>query len=445
MPPKRKLESNFVKNFKLPSEEDVMNSLGEFPWNHDAKRYRNTLLLGRNNICLDDLDDPKCYSVTDFKGKRLWTPLPLPKDDTSWLAKNLETGQTFEDYALYKFMNRRGSVSRNADQSKQTIYFLPIIPEENKQLDNPWNGPDLNHLSQWTSHFYDREVILLPIASITAKSSNMTLNSPSRSWSTQGRLHITDDGHKRFQVDLFSLLNIIKEIRESKYYENINLSDAFCIIGISMCDIYSHNDDLFVAGMASPMTNSGVLSFFRYHPMIKMQANNWSDYAYVNKESNYPYFEEGKKRPSILHSHPSQLQKSITGSVEYLRRAGKLIIHEIGHLYGMEHCIYYNCLMNGTGNLVEDFSGPSHLCPVCLRKMQFRLGFNVSMRYQKLLDFSKSVGMTQEALWNKKVLSTIGDNNLTTRSNIKVDTVDILDRGSGDEEEVVFLGETKVN
>ena len=47
------------------------------------------------------------------------------------------------------------------------------------------------------------------------------------------------------------------------------------------------------------------------------------------------------------------------------------------HLYGLGHCIFNRCIMMGTGHLVEDFAAPFHLCGVCLRKMQWRLGFNV--------------------------------------------------------------------
>jgi hypothetical protein len=45
--------------------------------------------------------------------------------------------------------------------------------------------------------------------------------------------------------------------------------------------------------------------------------------------------------------------------------------------------------MNGTGHLVEDLSAPAHLCAVCLRKLQFRMGFDVPQRYQRLLGGSR--------------------------------------------------------
>jgi len=48
-----------------------------------------------------------------------------------------------------------------------------------------------------------------------------------------------------------------------------------------------------------------------------------------------------------------------------LQRCCKLLVHEIGHLLGVGHCIHYACCMQGSGHLLEDFEQPSFLCPVC--------------------------------------------------------------------------------
>ena len=44
--------------------------------------------------------------------------------------------------------------------------------------------------------------------------------------------------------------------------------------------------------------------------------------------------------------------------------------HEIGHMFGVKHCVYYNCAMNGSNHLQESDRRTEHLCPVCLRKLQ---------------------------------------------------------------------------
>jgi archaemetzincin len=55
--------------------------------------------------------------------------------------------------------------------------------------------------------------------------------------------------------------------------------------------------------------------------------------------------------------------------------------HETGHMVGLAHCIYFNCLMNGSNHLAESDRRPLHLCPVCLRKLQWSIGFDVVARY----------------------------------------------------------------
>jgi archaemetzincin len=64
-------------------------------------------------------------------------------------------------------------------------------------------------------------------------------------------------------------------------------------------------------------------------------------------------------------------------------------------------------VINGTGHLVEDFSAPAHLCAVCLRKLQFRMGFDVPQRYQRLLSVFKAGGLTKEARWVERRLANL--------------------------------------
>jgi archaemetzincin len=99
--------------------------------------------------------------------------------------------------------------------------------------------------------------------------------------------------------------------------------------------------------------------------------------------------------------HPPAFDSLTDASkAEYLRRSGKLLVHELGHLYGLGHCIFNRCLMMGKGHLVEDFAAPFHLCPVCLRKMQWRLGFSVMGRYRHdLSDAFQSMGLKKETKW----------------------------------------------
>ena len=50
-------------------------------------------------------------------------------------------------------------------------------------------------------------------------------------------------------------------------------------------------------------------------------------------------------------------------------RCTKVLTHETGHLFGIRHCIHYECLMCGCNHREEFDRHPIHLCPVCLRKL----------------------------------------------------------------------------
>jgi archaemetzincin len=86
-----------------------------------------------------------------------------------------------------------------------------------------------------------------------------------------------------------------------------------------------------------------------------------------------------------------------TDSGKALRRALKLVTHETGHALGLEHCVFYHCLMNGVRSLGEVDPQPLHLCPVCLAKVQAALGFAPRARYERLADFYRRHGLAAEA------------------------------------------------
>lgn len=62
----------------------------------------------------------------------------------------------------------------------------------------------------------------------------------------------------------------------------------------------------------------------------------------------------------------------------------KVATHETGHILSMKHCIYYDCLMNGSAHLLENDSKPPYLCPVCLGKADWNRGFNIQNRFDTL-------------------------------------------------------------
>jgi archaemetzincin len=75
-------------------------------------------------------------------------------------------------------------------------------------------------------------------------------------------------------------------------------------------------------------------------------------------------------------------------------------------MFGLAHCTYFNCLMNGSNHLAESDRRPLHLCPVCLRKLQWNISFDVLERYSTLERFDRDAGFIDEADWlNRRIES----------------------------------------
>lgn len=67
-----------------------------------------------------------------------------------------------------------------------------------------------------------------------------------------------------------------------------------------------------------------------------------------------------------------------------LLRTCKIMVHEIGHMFGLKHCTFYECGMNGTISVDETDSKPIQFCPVCYRKIASCLKFDPIKRYKAL-------------------------------------------------------------
>jgi archaemetzincin len=152
-------------------------------------------------------------------------------------------------------------------------------------------------------------------------------------------------------------------------------ANAFCVLAITMEDLYPDPRWNFVFGQASMRDRVGVFSFARYDPVF--------------------YGE----------SRGSRYQKLL------LRRSAKVLVHETAHMFSLAHCIYFKCVMNGSNHLQESDSRPLSLCPVCLCKLQSSIGFDVATRYHRLQQFYSNVGFIFEQDWVTGRLKKIEDSN----------------------------------
>lgn len=143
-------------------------------------------------------------------------------------------------------------------------------------------------------------------------------------------------------------------------------ADGICYLGITMEDIYPDAGWNYVFGEASLSQRVGVYSLARYF------ARFWKE-----KES------EKTRKLAFL-------------------RSMKVLTHEAGHMFTLEHCIHYLCNLDGSNSLEESDHQPLWLCPVCISKLQWNLKFDPLKRYKELETFLQKEGFDQEARWYKR-------------------------------------------
>lgn len=144
--------------------------------------------------------------------------------------------------------------------------------------------------------------------------------------------------------------------------------DGYAILGITMHDLYPAPERNWVFGQGSLLERVGIYSFARFDPQF------WDE----------PRTPAARK--------------------QLLVRSLGVLLHETCHIYGLQHCIYYRCLVNGSNSLTESSRTPLHLCPICLRKLQHVAGFNVVTRYEKLLREYRRLGVNEESAWLERRL-----------------------------------------
>jgi len=404
----------------------------------ETQNKNNQECFINHGLALSDLDDERLFIPTARSETSFATP--KPKDELDWLAQVPEEGQTYEDYISF-LVSRRGRMKPIANAEGLDILLLPIIRSEAEPLKRKgnyshhlqdWEGPSMEHLVQYTQVFFDRQVRVLPAAQLSvsqpedvtssakkrktqlresnkpgafASKSKFKLYLPQRDGALTAPVPIAgreDPTSDRIQLKVDSLLDELSSYRLSGKHDshNNNNTKEFCIMAITMIDLFDGPSDLFCAGMAFGGDKVAVFSFKRYHPLIKMHPLYWHNYGYAKTFDGYSYYEDDDQDPKGLSSHPSKISKEL--AIEFLRRSSKLLTHELGHLYGFDHCIHNRCLMMGTGHLVEDFRAPSNLCGICLRKLQFRTGCDIVERYKKLSDAFRKMGFVKEEVWTLK-------------------------------------------
>ncbi|CAF1131752.1 unnamed protein product [Rotaria sp. Silwood1] len=283
-------------------------------------------------------------------------PFPIPNEG-DWVTIHAEQGQTVQQFERTK---------RTVPHSSfRTIYIQPI-----GSFDHP-RAPSLEIICDFSRPFFPGcELEILPQIDFTDFSKHL-----------QNGKRINQYTKQPQYLTSFIIGHLKKMKRRERKHDRREL---FCI-GVTMADIYPGSGWNFVYGLASIDDGIGIYSFSRLDPSF----------------------------PDTATAGPCTDQERIL----ILKRAISVFVHEVIHLFGVEHCIYYLCLMNGANSEEEMDGQPLYLCPVCLRKMYSAMGkekkhFNVIQMYTKISDLCERLHFKDELAWYEnrlKLLNKVAD------------------------------------
>ncbi|XP_003465285.1 archaemetzincin-2 isoform X1 [Cavia porcellus] len=266
----------------------------------------------------------------------LFGPITL-HSQSDWITSHPEAPQDFEAF----FSN---PYRKTPSPEKHSIYIQSIGALGNTRVISEEYIKWLKGYCE--AFFYGLKVKLLEPVSVSA---------------TRCSFRVNDHTHN-LQIHAGQILNFLKKKKPN---------DAFCVVGITMIDLYPRDSWNFVFGQASLTDGVGIFSFARYGrdfytshyegKVKKLQKKSSNDYSIFD---NYCVPEV----TSVL-----------------LLRSCKTLTHEIGHIFGLRHCQWLTCLMQGSNHLEEADRRPLNLCPICLRKLQCAIGFSIVERYKALV------------------------------------------------------------
>ncbi|KAG7226395.1 hypothetical protein INR49_013806 [Caranx melampygus] len=263
----------------------------------------------------------------------LFQPITV-HSDSDWIPAHPEEPQDFASFF-------RDPYRKTPNASHKTIYIQTIgsFGEAGVQTDRY-----VEWLRQYCQAFFTGlSVKLLPAVTVAETRCSFRVNSNSHN----------------LQILTGDLL---------RFLGNKKPKDAFCIVGITMIDLYPKESWNFVFGQASLNMGMGVFSFARYDD--NFYSRNYAGRLkkrFQPKQGDYSVFDDYYTPPI---------------SSTLLLRSCKTMTHEIGHMFGIWHCQWLNCVMQGSNHLEESDRRPLDFCPICLRKLQVSVGFKIGERYK---------------------------------------------------------------
>lgn len=199
----------------------------------------------------------------------------------------------------------------------------------------------------------------------------------------------------KYQLDLNDMTDVALSLLPS---------DAYALLLTAEHDLYESIDDDFCCGRAWGASRVAIVSSARYNPVLDSLhgvdfALMWPAShcaAYVDSMSSVEVDGSAldvrtdrtarkRAKASPTKDEPAAVTTPLERAVRahqpttsptasdlrsaFLLRFCRTASHELGHCFGLDHCMYRACAMQSTSSVAEDVRQPPYLCPVCESKI----------------------------------------------------------------------------
>ncbi|KAK5119854.1 hypothetical protein LTR85_007180 [Meristemomyces frigidus] len=358
-------------------------------------------------------------------------PLVLPGDELAWNPK----------YPPQSLRSWTGAKYRNPVTSqRRTIYVVPPPKvDESVAFVSSWaqptgvkdrvTAPAMEEVLAYLQAFYHGlEVKLMRTSDLhfdtwdkrarTKRTQPHNLAAVSLEIGSEAvriRTRPSHDGVFSGQLNLNDLLDVAMSILPE---------DAYALVMLVDHDLYEDEEDDFCCGRAYGGSRVAVVSMARYHPLLDRRQGVKREHAWpashcktyidrcCNEESAKVQPKKRQRKGAITAedtAHRKESPETAIGdavaayrshsteagdktmdallSALWLGRVCKTASHELGHCFGLDHCVYYACIMQGTAGLSEDARQPPYLCPVDMAKLLKATGVSEREWVEAMLGF----------------------------------------------------------
>lgn len=185
-------------------------------------------------------------------------------------------------------------------------------------------------------------------------------------------------------------------------------ADAYALLLPVEHDLYESDDDEFCCGRAYGGSRVAVVSSARYQPGLDERqgverGHGWPASHCASYVKGLCSDADGPSMKKTCQSDHSTLTRATDDDADtplqaaftasdpplslpnlFLSRLARTASHELGHCLGIDHCVFYACIMQGSASLAEDARQPPYLGPVDVAKLCEATGVGERERLVKL-------------------------------------------------------------